>query len=89
MITLFHFAAPVNVENFGIGIFAAPAPALPRGFYTHAGVYVPTDAESVWATLDAERLEREREDARWEALAQEAFENDAMEDEMRAIAAVC
>jgi hypothetical protein len=28
MITLFHFAAPVNtnVENFGLGIFATPAP---------------------------------------------------------------
>jgi hypothetical protein len=29
MITLFHFAAPVNVENFGLGIFDNPIPVEP------------------------------------------------------------
>jgi hypothetical protein len=88
MVTLFHFASPVNVENFGIGIFAAPAPAMPRGFVAIGGAYIPSDAESVWATLDAEQQEHERQEARWEALADEAFDLDVMEDEMRVIGAV-
>ena len=43
-------------------------------FVAIGGAYVPSDEESVWATLDAERLENERQEARWEAMAEESFE---------------
>jgi hypothetical protein len=51
-----------------------PDPIMPRGFVAIGGVYVPSDAESVWATLDAERQEQERQEARWEALAEESHQ---------------
>jgi hypothetical protein len=79
---------PLDSPRYASFVAAMNAPtAPPRGFVAIGGAYIPSDAESVWATLDAEQAEDERQDARWDALAQEAFENDHHVDEMLAIGA--
>jgi hypothetical protein len=78
---------PLDSPNYRSFIEAMNAPAMPRGFTTHSGSYVPSDAECVWAAKDAERQEHERQEARWEALASEAHEVEVLEDEMLLIGA--
>jgi hypothetical protein len=65
---------PIDSPRYALFVRAMNQPVMPRGFETVGGSYVPTDAESVWATLDAERQENERQEARWDAMADEAFE---------------
>jgi hypothetical protein len=65
---------PLDSPNYASFVRAMNEPAMPRGFLTHGGAYIPSDDESVWATLDGERREQERCEARWEAMAQESFE---------------
>jgi hypothetical protein len=83
---------PLDSPNYASFVRAMNEPAMPREFLTHGGAYIPSDADNVCATLDAERLEEERLDARWEALAQEALEIERLtgcltEDDMLAIGA--
>lgn len=86
MTTLFHFAAPVNVENFGIGVFPTPTPApvetCPRGFRDVAGRYVPSVEEESWLLNDTLRLEGEAEDAHLEAMAWEAIMADRVSGQL-------
>jgi hypothetical protein len=67
---------PIDSPNYRSFVRAMNegTPCTPRGFTTHSGSYIPSDDESVWATLDAERQENERQEARWETMAQESFE---------------
>jgi hypothetical protein len=48
---------------------------------------VPSPAEDVFSAEVFARLEDDRMDARWESMARDAFENDAMADPMLAIGA--
>jgi hypothetical protein len=65
---------PIKSPRYKQFVEAMNAPEMPRGFVAIGGTYVPSDAESVWAAKDAERQEHERQEARWEAMAQESFE---------------
>ena len=65
---------PIDSPNYAAFVQAMNQPAMPRGFVAIGGAFVPSDAESVWATLDAQRQENERQEARWDAMADEAFE---------------
>jgi hypothetical protein len=79
---------PLDSPRYASFVAAMNQPAtMRRGFVATGGAYIPSDTESLWATLDGERAENERQDARWDALAQEAFENDHHVDEMLAIGA--
>jgi hypothetical protein len=73
---------PLDSPHYASFVAAMNAPPMPRGFRDRLGRYVPTTGEDRFASAVFARLEDDRMDARWDAMAQES-----MQDEMLAIGA--
>jgi hypothetical protein len=78
---------PLDSPHYESFVRAMNQPAMSRGFTDPLGRYVPSPAEDVFSAEVFARLEDDRMDARYESMAESAFENDAMSDPMLAIGA--